>query len=108
MPTKNNIEIEPNLSEFNKMISSKDLVVVDFFAEWCMPCLMLAPVIESLAKKFKEIKFIKINIDSNQKLARNYEVSSIPCLIIFKEGKEIDRLIGFRSAEDIEKKIKEY
>lgn len=107
MPTKNNIEIEPNLSEFNKIINSKNLVVADFFAEWCMPCLMLAPVIESLAKKFKEVRFIKINIDSNQKLARNYQVSSIPCLITFKKGKEIDRLIGFHSAEDIEKKLKE-
>ncbi len=108
MPTKNNIEIEPNLSEFNKIISSNNLVLVDFFAKWCMPCLMLAPIIETLAKKFEEVKFIKINIDSNQKLASDYEVSSIPCLIIFKKGKEIDRLIGFRSAEDIEKKLREY
>ena len=106
-----NIESAVELSdeEFNEMINnSHKLVVVDFYAEWCMPCLMLAPVIEELAENIKEVKFAKINVDDNQALAGKYNVSSIPCLIIFKEGKEVDRIIGNQSQEVIEEKIKSH
>lgn len=104
-------ETEITEEEFNEIIhNGHKLVVVDFFAEWCMPCLMLAPVIDELAEQdsMKEVKFTKINVDDNQGLAGKYKVSSIPCLIIFKGGKEIDRIIGGQSSEFIEEKVKSY
>ena len=109
MAARNDKETEVTIEEFNEIINnSYKLVVVDFFAEWCMPCLMLAPVIEELAEKMPEIKFVKLNTDENRKLSSKYGISSIPCLIIFKNGKEIDRMIGAQSGEAIEKKIKKY
>ena len=93
--------------DFNKIINnSHKLVIVDFFAEWCMPCLMLSPIIQDLAENMKEVKFVKINTEDNEELARKYGISSIPCLIVFKDGKEVERIIGSHSAEVIEKKIR--
>lgn len=95
--------------EFDKVINnSHKLVVVDFYAEWCMPCVMLSPVIEELAesKSMKEVKFTKINIDDNEELSKKYHVSNIPCLVVFKNGKEVGRIVGSQTAEVIEEKIK--
>ncbi len=104
---KNDPEAEVTDEEFSQIINnSHKLVVVDFFAEWCMPCLMLAPIIEDLAEHMKDVKFVKINVDDNQNLAGKYKVSSIPCLVIFKNGKEVDRIIGAHSSDVIEEKIR--
>jgi len=81
-------------------------VVVDFFAEWCMPCLMMAPVVEEMCEKFKKIKFMKVNIDENQHLAEKFDVMSIPTLIVFKDGKEVNRITGALPANVLEDKIK--
>jgi thioredoxin 1 len=108
MVAKNDSAMEITDNEFNELINnSHKLVVVDFFAEWCMPCLMLSPIIEDLANKIKEVKFVKINVDDNQEISQKYNISSIPCLIIFKEGKEIDRIIGSQDGDELEEKIKE-
>jgi len=102
-------EAEVTDEEFNHIINnSHKLVVVDFYAEWCMPCLMLSPVIEDLAEQIKEVKFVKINVDDNQGLAGKYKVSSIPCLVVFKEGKEVDRIIGAHSSDVIEDRIRRH
>jgi|TARA_B100001971_G_C18045284_1_gene459855 thioredoxin 1 len=104
----NESAMEISDQEFNEIIKNgHKLVVVDFFAEWCMPCLMLSPVIEELAEEMKEVKFVKINVDDNKELAGKYQVSSIPCLILFKDGKEVERLIGNQTQEEIENKINE-
>jgi thioredoxin 1 len=88
--------------EFTK----KGLVFIDFFAEWCMPCLMMAPVIEELGEKFeKKVKFGKVNVGDNEKLASKFEISSIPCFVLFKEGKPIERFIGAMSSEELENRI---
>ncbi len=109
MVAKNESAVEITNEEFNEIInSSHKLVVVDFFADWCMPCLMLAPVIEELADKMKDVKFVKINVDENRALSGRYRISNIPCLVVFKEGREVDRIIGGQSADVIEDKIKEY
>ena len=109
MAARNDSEMEITNEEFNEIINnSHKLVVVDFFAEWCMPCLMLAPIIEDLAEEMKEVKFVKINIDDNSELARKYDISSIPCLVVFKDGEEVDRIIGGRPADEIEGKIKKW
>jgi len=94
--------------EFPEIINSSKLVVADFFAEWCMPCLMLAPVLEELGEEMKNVKFVKLNVDDNSDLAGKYNVSSIPCLVIIKDGKEVDRLVGNQSKEDIEEKVNEF
>jgi thioredoxin 1 len=109
MVARNDSEMEVTEEEFKEIVSNgHKLVVVDFYAEWCMPCLMLAPIIDDLAEAIKEVKFVKINVDENQALASKFSVSSIPCLIIFKEGKEVDRLIGAQDGEVIEEKIREW
>jgi len=93
--------------EFNEIINnSHKLVVVDFFAEWCMPCLILSPVIEELAEQMKEVKFVKINVDDNREISEKYKIINLPCLIVFKDGKEVDRIIGSRTGEEIEEKLK--
>ena len=85
----------------------KPAAVVDFFADWCMPCLMMAPVIEEMSEKFKgRIAFAKLNVDDNQKLSQKFKVMSIPTLIVFKKGEEAGRLIGSIQAEALEERIK--
>jgi len=107
MVIKNIYETTVTEEEWNEIINnSEQLVVVDFYADWCMPCLMLTPIIEELAHKMKDVKFVKINVDENEKLSRKYKILSIPSIIIFKKGKEIDRIIGAQSYDSIEKKIK--
>ena len=91
---------------FDELVSNNNIVVVDFFAEWCMPCLMMAPVIDELDQKISGMKFAKINVDDNQELARKHGVMSIPTLVIFKEGKEIDRITGALPSEVLEEKLK--
>lgn len=103
----NDSAVEITEKEFNEIIdNSHKIVVVDFFAEWCFPCIMLAPVIEEIAENMKNVKFAKINIDDNEELARKYQITNIPCLIVFKDGKEVERIIGNRPSDFIEKKIK--
>ena len=84
---KNDSESEITEKEFDDIVKNgHKLVVVDFFAEWCMPCVMLTPIIEELAESdsMKDVKFTKINVDDNPVLASKFKISSIPCLIIFK------------------------
>jgi len=101
-----NTDLEITEEEFNHIINnSHKLVVVDFFAEWCMPCLMMTPILEDLAEEMKEVKFVKINKEDNEELALKLKISSIPCLVVFKDGKETDRIIGSHSAEVIKSKI---
>jgi thioredoxin 1 len=82
------------LHEFNwkkEVLESKEPVLADFWANWCPPCRMMEPVIEALAKQFK---VCKVNVDTNQRLASRYSISSIPALVIFRGGKEVARHIG--------------
>ena len=111
MVAKNDSAMEVTNEEFNEIINnSHKIVVVDFFAEWCMPCLMIAPIIEDLAQEdsMKEVKFTKINVDENQELSTKHNIVHLPCLVIFKEGKEVDRIVGAQSGEVIEEKVKKW
>ena len=75
--------------------TKKGLVVIDFFADWCMPCLIMAPIMEELAKKCKgKIKFGKIDTEENHDLVRKFHILSIPNFVLFKDGKPIDQFIG--------------
>ncbi|CRI33175.1 Thioredoxin [Chlamydia pneumoniae] len=83
---------------FDSFIAS-GLVLVDFFAEWCGPCRMLTPILENLAAELPHVTIGKINIDENSKPAETYEVSSIPTLILFKDGNEVARVVGLKDKE---------
>lgn len=106
MSNNNDKVPELSASEFEDF-SKKGIVLIDFFAEWCMPCLMMSPVIDELSEQFKgKIKFGKINVGDGQEIAKKFNVSSIPHFIIFKEGEIVDEIIGAVSAEDLEEKLK--
>ena len=89
---------------FHKEVIESDVpVVVDFWAPWCGPCRMVAPVLEDVSQKMNsKIKFVKLNTDENQKTAMDYGIMAIPSLLIFKDGKEIDRVVGFIPQEQLE------
>jgi thioredoxin 1 len=91
--------------EFEEFIK-EGVVLIDFFAEWCMPCLMMAPVIEDLSEKFdSKIKFGKVNVGDNEEIARKFNVSSIPNFTLFKDGKVIEQFVGSMSGEEFEDKL---
>ena len=106
----NDKAVEISEKEFEETINNKEknAVVIDFYADWCMPCLMIAPVIEDLAVKMKKIKFARVNVDENQNLSEKFNISSIPCLVIFKEGKEVERITGAPPEEILEEKLNKY
>lgn len=110
MVANNDKAAEITGKQFDETInnSKQKVVVVDFFAEWCMPCVILSPIIEELAAKFKNVKFVKVNVDESHSLSSKMGVSSIPTLIVFKQGKEIDRIKGALPEEVLEEKIKKY
>jgi len=86
--------------DFNQIINS-GLTLVDFYAEWCGPCKMLGPVIEEVASELSDVQVIKVNVDEHSDIAQKYGVMSIPTLIVFKDGKEVDKSVGFMPKEDM-------
>lgn len=88
---------------FNELIEDK--TIVDFYATWCGPCKMLGPVFEEVSNN-SDIKFVKVDIDDHEDLCREYKVMSVPTLILFENGKEVKRNIGFMSKEQLEEFIK--
>ena len=95
--------IEVNKDNFEKeVIKSEKKVLADFNADWCGPCKMLKPIIEEFAENNDEIKVVSINIDDEDELSEKYNVSSIPCLVVFDKGEEIKRNVGLISKDDIE------
>ncbi len=120
-----NLSISNKIMKLNKMVSNDKVpeltnhefenftkqgaVVVDFFAEWCMPCLMMAPIIDELSEKFKgKIKFGKLNIEDNQELASRFNIVSIPNFVLFKDGKPVKQIVGARSSEDFEEQLTKF
>lgn len=92
--------VHPNVSEFDALIASGKPVLVDFWAEWCMPCRMLGPVIEQISDKYAgQVTVAKINVDEEPNLAARYRVQSIPTVMIFHNGDLVDTQIGLRPIE---------
>lgn len=89
----------------SEVLNSDAPVLVDFNAEWCGPCRMLAPVLEELASKRNDLKIVSINIDEEEDLAEKYDVLSIPCLVLFKGGEEKNRSVGLKPLEEIEEML---
>ena len=89
-----------NFSE--QVLKSSTPVLVDFWAEWCGPCKMIAPVLDELAGEYDgKVKIGKVNIDDHQQLAINYGINSIPTLLFFKNGQVADQIVGMRSKRDL-------
>jgi len=93
--------IDLNDSNFDKTISSENLTLVDFWAEWCGPCKSMHPIFESMSKKFPNVKFGRVNVDNNQNISMRYAVQSIPTFIMFKSGQIIDKMMGAVGAPGI-------
>ncbi|NIA10174.1 MAG: thioredoxin [Nitrospiraceae bacterium] len=93
---------------FQEFVKSNDVVLVDFWAEWCAPCLMIAPVIEELEREMDGVKFTKLNVDENQEIASMFGIMSIPTLMIFKGGEMADMIVGVVAKDTLKERIERH
>ena len=92
-----------------KVLESNGLTIVDFWAEWCGPCRALAPILDELAKQYAgKVTIGKLNIEENKEKTAEFAIRSIPTLLFFKDGKEVEKVIGGRSQSDLEALIKKH
>ena len=99
--------VEVNDSNFGEMVlQAKTPVLVDFWAAWCAPCRMVAPVVEELAKEYEgKVSFVKLDVDQNPRTASQYGIMSIPTLLIFKNGAPVSNIVGFRPKADLKRSL---
>jgi thioredoxin 1 len=101
-----NKPVEMTDATFKEMIQNHPLVVVDCWASWCGPCRMVAPIIEELSRDYVgRILFGKLNVDDNREVSMQYDIMSIPTLLVFKNGKLVDTIIGAMPRQTLEQKI---
>jgi len=102
--------IDVNDSNFETEVLSSDIpVVVDFWATWCGPCRKLGPVLDDIASEFDgKVKFVKVNTDENIKTAKDYAISGLPSLLVFKDGKAVERLVGLMPKSSIVSNIEKH
>ena len=90
-------------------LTSRGVVLVDFWAAWCMPCKMIAPIVNELAQEMKGVAGVgKLNVDENPAISQKYGVRSIPTMIVLKNGKEVERIVGVKSKAMLKKSIEKY
>ena len=90
-----------NAEEFKKIIAEEKNVVVDFWATWCGPCKALTPVLETVAEEMADIPFLKVDIDENDTLAREYNIMTIPTLLVIQNGEVVDKSVGLLTKEQL-------
>ncbi|WP_066871384.1 thioredoxin [Clostridium mediterraneense] len=96
-------------SGFEKeVLESKGTVLVDFWANWCEPCKLTSPILDELRNELKEVKFVKVDINEESDVLDDYNVTSIPTLMLFKDGELKERLVGFRKKDDLRSTIEKY
>ena len=102
-------EVKITVSNFeNEVLRSDQPVLVDFYADWCGPCRMLAPVLEEIAREYEGgVKVGKVNVDEQMELAQKFGVSSIPLLVVFKDGQPVAKSLGYRPKEEIVNLLKD-
>lgn len=98
-----------SVEEFSNA-SKKDVAIIDFHADWCMPCLMMAPIIDEISEKkeMRKVHFIKVNVDDYPEISEKFGIMSIPTMVVLKKGKEAGRIIGASSVEALEEKLKKF
>lgn len=101
---------ELNSVEFqSEVLNSKDTVLVDFSATWCGPCKMLAPIIDELSTEMEgKAKVYKIDVDKSGDIAQKYNIMGVPTVMIFKNGKAVDKMVGFQPKNNIKSKLEQY
>lgn len=99
-----------NSNEFqNDVLNGDGAILVDFFAEWCGPCKMVAPVLEELSTELEgKARIFKVDVDKSGDLAEKYEITGVPTLIIFKDGKAVDKIVGFQPKEILKSRLQQY
>ena len=99
-----------NSKEFRSKVENGDgVTVIDFFATWCGPCKMIAPILEELSKDMRgKVKILKVDIDKSADLAMKYGIMSVPTLMIFKNGRPVEKLVGFQNKDFLRNKIEYY
>lgn len=104
----NAIEVNDNTFE-QEVINSSELIVVDFWAPWCGPCRKLGPVLDEIGEEYSgKIKIVKVNTDENLKTAKEYSVSGLPSILIFKDGNPLERLVGLMPKSSIISNIEKH
>ena len=103
-------EVVLTKENFEEEVKKADIpVLVDFWADWCVPCKMIAPILEEIAEEYDgKVKIAKLNVDQHGEIASQYSITSIPTLLVFKGGEVVNQKIGAGSKEDVEKLFKEF
>ena len=99
--------IDITAETFEETIEKNDIVIVDFWAEWCGPCKILGPRFEELSNEIKDVKFFKLNVDNNQQTAAKFQIRSIPTLLLFKNGQLAGQIIGALPKDSLKQKIEQ-
>ena len=95
-----------NQAEFeDNVINGEGIYLVDFWAEWCAPCRMMAPILEEFASKQDNVKVAKVNVDENPAVSYTFGITGIPTMIVFKNGKEAQRIVGLVPIAELEKRL---
>ena len=101
------MDIIKNKAEYDKVLADNKSVFVDFYADWCGPCKMLAPVLEEVSEEYAgKVNFFNVDVDENPDLAMQYKIMNIPALVVLKKGEKVDTQVGFAPKENIVEFIK--